>query len=69
MGSQSEEMPTRAQIAELAAPFIGCWMRKNRRHRMNMSNGRGDLLDHVKNFYAANSKPSKTDADAQRSGM
>jgi hypothetical protein len=34
-----------------------------------MSNGRGDLLDHVKNFYAANSKPSKTDADAQRSGM
>jgi hypothetical protein len=27
-----------------------------------MSNGRGDLLDHVKNFYAANSKPGKTDA-------
>jgi hypothetical protein len=27
-----------------------------------MSNGRGDLLDHVKNFYAANSKPGKTKA-------
>jgi hypothetical protein len=30
-----------------------------------MSNGRGDPLDHAKNFYAANSKPSKTDTDAQ----
>jgi hypothetical protein len=27
-----------------------------------MSNGRGALIDHLKNFYAANSKPSKSDA-------
>jgi hypothetical protein len=31
-----------------------------------MSNGRRYLIDHVKNFYAANSKPSKTDAQLRQ---
>jgi hypothetical protein len=31
-----------------------------------MSNGRRDLIVHVKNFYAANSKPSKTDVQLKQ---
>jgi hypothetical protein len=51
-----EEMPTQAQRDELAAPITE-WVRKHPDTECNMSNGRGDLLDHVKNL-----KPGKTDA-------
>jgi hypothetical protein len=56
-----EEMPFQAQRDELAAPIIE-WVRNNPGTECNMRNGKGDLLVHVKNFYAANSKPGKTDA-------
>jgi hypothetical protein len=46
---------------ELAAPVIE-WVRNVPGTECNMSNGRGGLLDRVKNFYAANLKPGKTDA-------